>query len=77
MIIPRHRVCNFCGEEVGSNKRYFIIKSKDIISCYAGTVRDNRKYDMCEDCMREFAKYLQSKWKVKKNETRTVETKND
>ena len=50
MIIPRHRVCNFCGEEVGGNKRYFIIKSKDIISCYAGTIRDNRKYDICEDC---------------------------
>lgn len=28
MIIPRHKVCDFCGEEVGINKRYFIIKSK-------------------------------------------------
>lgn len=61
MIIPKHRVCNFCGEEVGINKRYFIIKSKNIISCYAGTMPDNSKWDICEDCMQEFAIYLQSK----------------
>lgn len=61
MIIPKHRVCNFCGEEVGINKRYFIIKSKNIISCYAGTISDNSKWDMCEDCMHEFANYLHLK----------------
>ena len=65
MIIPRHRVCNFCGEEVGINKRYFIIKSKNIISSYGGTISDNLKYDICEDCMREFAKYLRSKLRGK------------
>lgn len=63
MIIPRHRICNFCYEEVGIDKRYFIIKSKNIISCSAGIIRDNHKYDICEDCMREFAKYLHSKLK--------------
>lgn len=25
MIIPRHKICDLCGEEVGINKRYFII----------------------------------------------------
>lgn len=61
MIIPRHKVCDLCCEEVGINKRYFIIKSKNILSCYAGTISDNRNYDMCEDCMQEFEIYLQSK----------------
>ena len=61
MIIPKHRICNFCGEKVGINKRYFIIKSKNIIDCYAGTITDNKNYDICEDCMQEFANYLHSK----------------
>ena len=68
MIIPRHRVCNFCGEEVGINKRYFIIKSKNIIECYAGSMYNNINYDICEDCMREFAAYLHSKLRGKENE---------
>lgn len=65
MIIPRHKVCDFCGEEVGVNKRYFIIKSKNIIDCFAGTMSDNQNYDICEDCMQEFVKYLHSKLKGK------------
>ena len=50
MIIPRHRVCDICHEEVGCNKRYFIIKSKDRIN---GDVlySDNRRHEICEDCM--------------------------
>lgn len=51
MIIPRHRICNFCGKEVGVNRRYFIIKSKNIVSSCAGTISDNINYDICEDCM--------------------------
>lgn len=66
MIIPRHRECNFCGQEVGINKRYFIIKSKNIALGYAGAVSDNRNYDMCEDCMHEFANYLHSKMRGEK-----------
>ena len=58
MIIPRHRVCNFCGKEVGINKRYFIIKSKNINTSFGGAVSDNINYDMCEDCMYEFTKYI-------------------
>ncbi len=65
MIIPRHKVCDFCGEEVGVNKRYFIIKSKDILSSYAGTISDNVNFDICEDCMREFTTYLHSKLRDK------------
>lgn len=50
MIIPRHRICDICLEEVGCNKRYFIIKSKDRI--YGDVLySDNRKHDICEDCM--------------------------
>ena len=65
MIIPRHKVCDFCGEEVGVNKRYFIIKSKNIIDCFAGTMSDNQNYDICEDCMREFKTYLYTKLRGK------------
>lgn len=65
MIIPRHRICNFCGEKVGVNKRYFVIKSKNILDSYAGTFHDNIKYDICVDCMQEFATYLHTKLKEK------------
>lgn len=63
MIIPRHKVCDFCGVVVGINKRYFIIKSKDYFVGYAGGCSDNRTYHMCEDCMQEFETYLHSKLK--------------
>lgn len=66
MIIPRHKVCDFCQKPVGVNRRYFIIKSKNIISCFAGTMSDNRNYDICEYCMQEFKIYLQSKLKGEK-----------
>lgn len=65
MIIPRHKICDFCGNPVGVDKRYFIIKSKNIISCFAGTMSDNRNYDICENCMREFTTYLHSKLRGK------------
>ena len=68
MIIPRHKVCDFCEEPVGVNKRYFIIKSKNYLVGYAGGCSDNKTYHMCEDCMQEFATYLQSKLGGKKNE---------
>lgn len=61
MIIPRHKVCDFCEQPVGINKRYFIIKSKDYLVGYAGGCSDNRTYHMCEDCMQEFVTYLHSK----------------
>lgn len=51
MIIPRHRVCDLCGQEVGINVRYFIVKSKCIYASYAGSCRDNQKHHICEDCM--------------------------
>ena len=61
MIVPRHKVCDFCGEEVGVNKRYFIIKSKDYIGFSDYGFSDNRTHHICEDCMDEFKKYLYSK----------------
>ena len=68
MIIPRHKVCDFCEKPVGVNKRYFIIKSKNIIDCFAGTMSDNVNFDICEDCMREFTNYLHSKLGGKEEE---------
>ena len=64
MIIPKHKICDICGQKVGENKRYLIIKSKNIASGYADEmfgVPDNRNYDICIDCMKEFANYLHSK----------------
>ena len=61
MIIPRHKECDICKETVGVNKRYFIIKSKNHLVGFAGSCSDNRTYHICEDCMYEFAQYLQSK----------------
>ena len=51
MIIPRHKVCDFCGETVGVNKRYFIIKSKNYLIGYAGSCSDNKTHHICEDCI--------------------------
>lgn len=61
MIIPRHKVCDFCEQPIGLNKRYFKIKSKNYLIGFAGSCPDNRTHHMCEDCMQEFVTYLQSK----------------
>lgn len=63
MITSKHKVCDFCGEEIGITKRYFTIKSKDIAINCLGTMFDKKNYSMCEDCMLEFSTYLQSKLK--------------
>jgi hypothetical protein len=47
MVIPKHRVCDLCGQEVGYGNRYYIIKSK---YKYRG-LSDNRKHDVCVDCI--------------------------
>jgi len=51
MIIPRHKVCDFCKTPVGVNKRYFKIKSKNYLVGYAGSCTDNRTHHICEDCI--------------------------
>lgn len=61
MIIPRHKICDLCGQEVGVNKRYFIIKSKNYIGHSDYGISDNQTHHICEDCMDEFKKYLYSK----------------
>lgn len=58
MIIPRHKVCDCCGESVGVNNRYYIIKSKNYLVGYAGSCRDNKTHHICEDCMSEIAKEI-------------------
>lgn len=68
MIIPRHKVCDICKKSVGVNKRYYIIKSKVLYIGYAGSATDNKKHHICEDCMHEFAEYLQSKLEGGKEE---------
>ena len=62
MIIPKHKVCDICENPVGVNKRYFIIKSKNLIVGY-GSCNDDKTYHICEDCMQEFTTYLQNKLK--------------
>ena len=61
MIEPKHRVCDICGQPVGVNMRYFIIKSKNFLQGFAGSCTDNRRYDICEECMWEITKYIRSK----------------
>lgn len=61
MIIPKQRICDFCKQPVGINKRYFIIKSKNYFVSFLGGCSDNKTHDMCEDCMREFKTYLHAK----------------
>ena len=63
MIVPRHRICDICSEPVGINKRYYIIKSKCLIQCYAGSFNDNRKHHICEDCMNAIVKQIQGSMK--------------
>lgn len=63
MIIPRHKVCDICGGDVGYNKRYYTIKSKCFYESYAGSCTDNRTHHICEDCMHEFKIWLTEKIK--------------
>lgn len=65
MIIPRHKVCDFCESPVGANKRYFIIKSKNRLVAYAGSYSDNKTHHICEDCMRKIVEG------IKENEDET------
>lgn len=59
MIIPRHRKCDFCGQIVGVNKRYYKINSKNYIhKAYDGDYHDNRTHDICEDCMNKFCRWM-------------------
>lgn len=51
MIIPRHKVCDFCQTSVGVNKRYFKIKSKNYLVGYAGGSSDNGTHHICENCI--------------------------
>jgi len=59
MIIPKHKVCDMCGREVGTNLRYFIIKSKVYYYGYAGGCSDNRKHHICEYCMGHIRRYIE------------------
>ena len=61
MIIPRHKVCDICGQSVGVNKRYYIIKSKNLLVASAGSCSDNKTHDICEDCMYEICEAIKAK----------------
>ena len=65
MIIQRHKVCDVCDQFVGVNKRYYIIKSKNYLSSFAGSCSDNRTHHICEDCMGKIIK------EIRKAEKRT------
>ena len=69
MIVPKHIICDLCGKRVGTNIRYFIIKSKCLDVGYAGAYHDNRKHHICIDCMKEIReKILSDNREGKKNE---------
>lgn len=62
MIIPKKKVCDFCGKEVGINRRYYIIRSKDEhigLTCY----KDNKKHHVCWMCMQDIQKYINRRLK--------------
>ena len=58
MIVPRHKICDMCGDVVGTNLRYYIIKSKNFYCNYADGCSDNRKHHICEKCMRHICNYI-------------------
>lgn len=68
MIIPRHKVCDVCGQDLTCNIRYYIIKSKSFITSYAGDCNDNRKHHVCEMCVNEFKSWLEEKLKGETDE---------
>lgn len=61
MIVPRHKICDMCGHEVGVNIRYFIVKSKCLYVGYAGSCSDNKKHHICEKCMSHIGEYVRMK----------------
>lgn len=61
MIVPKHKICDMCGREVGKNLRYFIIKSKCLYEGYGGACSDNKKHHICEKCMKNISEYYTSK----------------
>lgn len=68
MVIPRHKVCDICGEPVGNGVRYYCIRSKAIYRNYAGSVKDNRTHHICETCMDKFVTFINNP-KVDKQES--------
>lgn len=58
MIIPKHRICDICRENIGVNNRYHIIKSKEFVHASGGDMVDNRRHDVCERCMRELVRLI-------------------
>lgn len=73
-VIKRHKVCDICGEVVGINKRYIIVKSKDYVTNGVYGFSDNRKHHVCIDCFNKFLEFVEQEIKGK-NEM--VETKNN
>lgn len=60
MIIPRHKVCDLCGQEVGVNVRFYIIKSECLYTNGIDSCYDNQKHHICEDCMGEIKEKILS-----------------
>ena len=56
MRIWNYKECDLCGNQVGVNKSYIILKSKNYIQSFAGCVSDNRKIFVCEDCWNDITK---------------------
>ena len=68
MIIPRHKVCDICKEEVGGiNKRYYIIKSRCLYLSYGGSARDNQTHHICENCMYQLTDAIHERLRANKD----------
>lgn len=60
MVIKRHKICDICGENVGYNNRYIIIKSKNYVSNGVYGFSDNRKHHICIDCWNKICDYIEN-----------------
>lgn len=50
MIVKKHIVCDVCGENVGINNPYIIIKQKNYCTNGFEGFTDNKKLHVCRTC---------------------------
>ena len=58
MVIPRHKICDICKEDVGVNNRYYIIKSKNLVVGVCDSAKDNKTHHICWKCMNKIFDYI-------------------
>lgn len=68
MIVPRHKICDICGIEVGVNNRYYKIKSNDYVTSYAGCISSKMTHHICHSCMEAFQIWLKDSIEIDKED---------